>query len=398
MSDAAAAAASTDRVAQTCQFLGRTYGVRPNESWGALNDLDLRAFWDKHGCNALFKPQDGGAAPATSTHASAALTRVQSRCYIDGWSPPQNLAMLARMDRAILAFWGLDSSGLVTGRNSTLTGVEDALRKLRATGFKIELYAAIGGWGNDATFAAVFGDAARRRTAVNAIGTTLRSIGFQGVDVDWEYPSNQTEANSLVLFCREFKAAFPDLGISIAGSASPNTYVSVGRELASLLDSVHIMTYDFAGSWSRTATVNSGLVDMASSVMAWLAIGFTAKQLFAGSAWYGYRCTARTLISGGSVPGLNQSAWGWDDVTFREITALRRDPAWREVWLTDHATPWLYNMSTEQVITYENPTTVASKIRWARDNALGGVFCWQWNQDNEAGELAQAILGIAPSV
>lgn len=55
-------------------------------------------------------------------------------------------------------------------------------------------------------------------------------------------------------------------------------------------------------------------------------------------------------------------------------------------------TPWLYNPTNKQYISYDDPVSVGVKTNWAITQNLAGLFCWSVEQDN--GELLAAMKPI----
>lgn len=68
---------------------------------------------------------------------------------------------------------------------------------------------------------------------------------------------------------------------------------------------------------------------------------------------------------------------------------LYRDPRSKAPWLFDGSTFW----------SYEDPTSIRTKARFARDQHLGGVMVWELSEDAADGALLQAahqgLLGTA---
>ncbi|KAG1246247.1 hypothetical protein G6F68_014722 [Rhizopus microsporus] len=55
-------------------------------------------------------------------------------------------------------------------------------------------------------------------------------------------------------------------------------------------------------------------------------------------------------------------------------------------------TPWLYNPTNKQYISYDDPVSLKVKVQYAADQGLAGLFAWSVDEDN--GELLSVIASI----
>jgi chitinase len=55
-------------------------------------------------------------------------------------------------------------------------------------------------------------------------------------------------------------------------------------------------------------------------------------------------------------------------------------------------TPWLFNPSNKQYISYDDPVSIAAKANYALSAGLAGLFCWSLDEDN--GELLAPMAQV----
>jgi chitinase len=218
---------------------------------------------------------------------------------------------------------------------------------------------------------------------------------FDGIDVDWEFPREPDAANFLALlqeFRRQLDAVRPGLHLTIAVGHTPHMYPGTDvAGVAALVDQVGLMTYDFIGPWSDTTGLLAPLSapdefhggTVARSVSSWHDAGVPIRKLLMGVPFYAYGWH--------QVPedghGLFQEGTGIHGdrpysyiQTLIEHSTVYRDPASLAPWLFDGDVFW----------TYEDPTSIAHKAGFARDQGLGGLMIWELGEDNSESELLRA--------
>jgi len=213
-----------DDVTATCKFLQKQYGIKPMQSWGNLKDLDLRAFWDKHGCNAHVTPPEEPQTVRLPVHAYWGN-------WNDGVRAPQLFQNTPRT-AFINAFWDVTADCQINGRNSAQ---EILLRSLKCT-----VLAGVGGWGSTTPFGYLVRD--KRAQLVEVLGAAVVAAGWQGLAVDWEYPGGQDDWNNLTAFCQSYKQRWPQHTLAVAAQAELSAdcdWLALGKAV----DWVHVMTY-----------------------------------------------------------------------------------------------------------------------------------------------------------
>lgn len=99
----------------------------------------------------------------------------------------------------IYSFVGLETDGSVKVLDAWLDledgGGRGNIKKfigLKSKNPNVKLLAAVGGWNEgSAKFSAVAGDAAKRKAFAANAATFCKNHGFDGFDMDWEYPAQR---------------------------------------------------------------------------------------------------------------------------------------------------------------------------------------------------------------
>ena len=68
-----------------------------------------------------------------------------------------------------------------------------------------------------------------------------------------------------------------------------------------------------------------------------------------------------------------------------------RDSHYKRYWEATARVPWLYDASTGNWISYDDPESVRAKMDYVRGQGFGGVVIWELGGDD--GQLMRAIAG-----
>jgi chitinase len=412
-----------------------TVTTKANPPPGGKRLLGYFAQWGIYARNYRVKNIDSSGSAAKITHINYAFGNVRNnRCEV-GVNIPSDPNTGAGGDAFAdytKAFAAAESvSGVADTWDQPLRGNWNQLKELKAKYPGLKVLISLGGWTWSRGFASAARPENRQAFVASCIDAYIRgnlpaSDGaggagaaagvFDGIDIDWEYPSAcglscggaEDSANFTALlaeFRRQLDAVRPGLLLSIAAGAgidkirvtNPGTY-------AQSLDFINVMTYDFHGSWDAQTNHHSALFaspqdpstgDQRSynsndAIEAFLARGVPAGKLSLGIGFYG---RGWTNVPDGGKHGLYQSgsaAPGTYEAGNEDYHVLK-NLGWPAYTDSTAMATWIYNGST--FWSFDTPANIQTKMNYVRTQGLGGAFFWEFSGDDAQGTLAAAMKG-----
>lgn len=168
------------------------------------------------------------------------------------------------------------SDGTLNLSDISLADIPRLVRAKAKYGFRLEL--CCGGWERSAGFYPMARNDTRRARFVEAAYAFCQSNGFDGIDLDWEHPQNQAEANAYGKLIHQLQTKFSSSGMIVTAAIAD--WEPMSAEGISHLDRVHLMSYDHDGK-------HSTLEDAESDVQALLDEGFEPHRIILGVPFYG---------------------------------------------------------------------------------------------------------------
>ncbi|KAJ1643407.1 hypothetical protein LPJ64_004808 [Coemansia asiatica] len=367
----------------------------------------------------------GIAAISFSVACALASTYKDERVVL-GYFPVQRIVKdvpWTSLTHANIAFAFASETGNVTfvGNvvNSTLTSEQNA-RNLIAEGQanNVKMLVAVGGQGNFSDHLALALNApASRATFVENAVTFVEEYELDGIDIDWEYPKNLSEAESLLSTLQATREALDGrfgkgdklLTITLYNHPylGPNVPTVDYAPYAQAVDYGFTMAYDYFGSWTDYTAPNAPFIDVPfyqgsfrNTTDAWLDAGWPADKLVAGLAFYGHSSVVKTDMSAnttnqyepifnhmsidGPVSGIS-GTWTWRDLREGKDSALS-DPTtagagWVRTWDSYTMTPWLFRKSDGLYIGYDDMDSLGIKMDYALRKQLAGMMIWEIGYD-----------------
>ncbi|MFQ5571361.1 MAG: glycoside hydrolase family 18 protein [Rhodothermales bacterium] len=284
-----------------------------------------------------------------------------------------------KLTRVIYAFaFPTPDGGLDTG---DLMQIDPLVAAAHARG--VEVYLSIGGGGGSDTFPVMAANAEARTRFAQTIRDYLGAHCLDGVDIDWERwtkDSNNiplaSEKASLVALLHDLRNALHPVGLKISVDVFATHWIGQHYDDAvhPLVDYVHVMAYNFSGPWSAPGPHSSFLQ----------AVGTGSGSTATGLAyWTRFRNWPKEkIILGVPFYGRDFDTNGGAGITYADIVA-------RHVGAS--------NLDRVANIYYNGVPTITAKTQFVVDNGYPGVMIWEIGQDvrDPAASLLHAIAGVA---
>jgi chitinase len=307
---------------------------------------------------------------------------------------PASKMKFENLTHIIQAFAWPESDGSISMGSNTI--YPELISAAHAADVKILL--AFGGWGHGDGFADMTANPDARATFIDNVINLMNTYGYDGIDLDWEFPENTTEAQNLVLLAQELRSRFDqyDPPLLLGMATNPGSWVG-GRmkyeDMIGSLDWFAMMGYDFHGSWTTHAGHNAPLyapsTDWDGSVhdgIRYLNIArsIPKEKLLLGVPFYGKEFTA---------PGLYEAQTGVTDIRYNSVVSKMNSGSYNYFWDFNSEVPFLLNTAGTKFVTFADTTSIRIKVEYAKENNLGGMMIWALGQDLVGGSqpLLEAI-------
>ncbi|MBB6463922.1 glycosyl hydrolase family 18 protein [Flammeovirga kamogawensis] len=298
--------------------------------------------------------------------------------------------------------------------------------------YGIKVMASIGGWSMCKHFPEMAADPVKKARFIQDCVTLVEDYGFDGIDIDWEYPGpfagmnfigTEDDYHNYTLLMQDIREAIgPDRLITAAFSASPTKLENLEwSELNKVMDYYNMMTYDFHGGWSGIAGHNSPLYPYEGEEWGEFSwdqtftymrdqLGIDTEKINMGMAFYG-----RGVVVDGT-PGVNaptikkditfsvdgpvssaadMNHWGATEGSpyYFQVKEAIANGGWTKHWDDQAKVPYLTKTESgvSYFTSYDDEESIKLKSEYITDNNIGGVIIWQmftdWNVGPETSKI-----------
>ena len=278
---------------------------------------------------------------------------------------------------------------------------------LKKSNPKLKILYSIGGWvwSNHFSHTAAYKEN-RIKFAISSV-KLMKKHGFDGVDLDWEYPGQRGEdndfrpsdKNNFNLLLEEIRKELEKVGaidnkhylLTIATGADQayidNTDLGDAHKY---LDFINVMCYDFYHGWffqtghhanlypskKEKFTGNSGQ----EAIIRHIKAGVPSNKLIMGIPFYARQWKKVALEN----DGLYQTAMTTGTIApYWDIVEKIKSGNYKKGYDDSAKASYLWNAKDSIFISWETPKEIKQKTTYIKKNNLGGAMFWEYSLDKD---------------
>ncbi|KAI8627174.1 glycoside hydrolase superfamily [Xylariaceae sp. FL1651] len=286
---------------------------------------------------------------------------------------------------------------------TNLYGCMKQLNLLKRRNRQLKVLLSVGGWTYSSNFKQPASTPQGREKFASSCVELVKNLGFDGIDIDWEYPQSAAEAADFVALLQAVRSALDALAASLSGScggahfeltvacpAGAQNYEKLDiPAMDAYLDFWNLMAYDYAGSWDATAGHQANLhrsesnpastpFDTASAVAAYTSRGVAPGKIVLGMPLYG-RAFQNTDGPGAPFSGVGEGTWENGVHDYKRLPLAGAEERMDE----QAGASYCYAPATRTVVSYDTVPMARRKAEYVARHGLGGAMWWESSADKE---------------
>lgn len=301
-----------------------------------------------------------------------------------------------------------------------------------------------GGWAASQSLWLVMDSESNMNKFADSAVDFIRKYGFDGIDIDFEYPSETSQSGNpadfdisesrrkgigdryttfIKILREKLTAAANNDGryYWLTSAVTASSWVLGGQNNSTFLDYldfVSIMSYDYHGGWNQyvenQANIYADPNDTETKSLALPTLGFDwsmryyrgevqSEKILMGIPYYtrgwanvqggnnGLHGTSKTPATGA------ENIWHDDDGNGQEMAAganplwhvmnlMQEDSNYKRYWDPVGCVPYVWNDVKKTFLTFEDKQSIQERINVVKNNNLGGVLVWVMHGDYDYDE------------
>lgn len=292
-------------------------------------------------------------------------------------------------------------------------GIIGQLHAMRRFNPRLKISMSIGGSESFIPFRIVTSNKERSKQFVSNVVANMIELGFDGVDIDWEFPMSKNDYKNLEKMLKLFHIKFAKLNenkntnrklLTIALPVDISSLKKYNfKKIDKYVDFYNFMGYDMSDNWSSVSHFHSNLYsddniednESIDNSIKYLKEYVKSEKILLGMPTYG-----RSFDSNGLYREFNNcaeialSAWKNIDDDYEDeciISYYNLPPEnFTEVSDTDIGAAYAYNPTG--IIVYDTPEIARLKADYVVQNNLGGGMWWDSKGDTWFDDTSRSLI------
>jgi chitinase len=265
-----------------------------------------------------------------------------------------------------------------TGGLRNMSTYVDAELISEAHAHGVKVIASVGGAG--ANFDANVTSSVRAKTVAD-MAILCKTYGYDGIDLDWEFPETTAQGTAWAAMVSELRIALDAVrpGLTISAAVASGSYYASWLPTSGLkaLSWVGVMTYDYSGAWSATSGHDSPLYPSkggdggsVSESMDYFITkrGLPSENVLLGLPFYGQQFGASTIASTPVAPAAQPD--------YKDIVTVMGTAGWTKSWDDAAKVPYLHRSASPGFLSYDDVRSIGEKCAYGKSRAVGGAIVW----------------------
>ncbi|CAN7939150.1 unnamed protein product, partial [Ixodes hexagonus] len=302
-------------------------------------------------------------------------------------------------------------------------GMYKKFNELKLANPKLKTIIAIGGWNEGSQkYSQMASTSEGRRKFVESILAFLEFHGFDGLDMDWEYPAQRggkpEDRDNFSQLLRDLRAAFDKKNYLLTAAVSAGIETAKVSydipEISRSLDLISIMGYDFFGAWDEYTGHNSPLraresaseiekiMNVEASIDFWISKGANVSKMVLGMPLYGRTFTLadpnnsglRALTTGPGRAGPFTGEPGYQG--YNEICLQLLSGGWKMTRDPYVGAPVV--VKDREWIGFDDVESLTAKVEFAMSKGLAGAMVWSIETDDFTGQCGGTVNPLLKAI